>query len=130
MRILIRVVLAACAIACAPPQRHSQRDDRIGAAVQLTRRCAGSPLAKWNIRGTAAGADCNVLVVDTSTVLDDASTEAIHYGTGEYGVVDGGVRRLMVERSFRGVAYRDGSGRVRTYGDVTPREAEALQPCR
>ena len=63
-------------------------------------------------------------------VLDDSLVEAIHYGTGPYAVVDGGVRQFTREPAFRGVAYRDRIGRVRTYGDLTQREAEDLQPCR
>jgi hypothetical protein len=126
------VGLAACLLGtvCAPRQQPSPRDDRIAAASLLTRRCAASRLAKWNIRGIAAGDDCSVLLVDTSMVLDDSLTEAIHYGTGAYAVVEGGVRHFSRARAFRGVAYRDRTGHLRTYGDLTQREAEELQPCR
>lgn len=124
--------LTACLMAtvCAPRQQRAPREEHIVAASQLTGRCAVSRLAKWNIRGTAAGADCNVLIVDTSMVLEDSLVEAIHYGTGAYAVVDGGVRRFTRDRAFRGVAYRDRTGHVWTYGDLTRREAEELQPCR
>jgi hypothetical protein len=123
---------AACLIAatCAPRQQPSAREHRIAAASQFTKHCAASRLAKWNIRGAAAGADCGILLVDTSMVLDDSLTEAIHYGTGAYGVVEGGVRRFTRERDFRGVAYRDRTGHVRTFGDLPQGEAEDLQPCR
>ncbi len=121
--------MCVMATVCAPRQQQSPRDERIAAASLLTRRCAASRLAKWNIRGVAAGADCSVLLVDTSMVLNDSLVEAIHYGTGPYAVVDGGVRQFSA-RSFRGVAYRDRIGRVRTYGNLTQREAEELQPCR
>jgi hypothetical protein len=124
------LAVAVLAIACAPRQQQSPRDERIAAASLLTKRCAVSRLAKWNIRGVAAGADCNVLLVDTSMVLDDSLVEAIHYGTGPYAVVDGGVRQFTRLRAFRGVAYRDRIGRVRTYGDLTRTEAEELRPCR
>src|SRR4051794_37231829 len=99
--------LAACllAAACAPRPAQPLREERIAAASLLTRRCAASRLAKWNIRGSATGADCAILLVDTSTVLDDSLTESIHYGTGPYAVVDGGVRRFTREREFRGVVY-------------------------
>ncbi|MGH9422938.1 MAG: hypothetical protein ACRD3J_23385, partial [Thermoanaerobaculia bacterium] len=82
---LIRISgLAVCLIAtvCAPRQVPSPREARITAASQLAGRCAVSRLAKWNIRGVAAGADCRVLLVDTSMVLGDSIVEAIHYGTG------------------------------------------------
>lgn len=121
--------VAVFVIGCAPPQQQSPREERIAAASLLTRHCAASRLAKWNIRGIAAGADCGVLLVDTSMVLDDSLVEAIHYGTGPYAVVDGGVRQFS-RRSFRGVAYRDRIGRVRAYGNLTQGEAEELRPCR
>lgn len=127
---LTRVLaIAMLAVACAPPQQQSPREERIAAALLLTRQCAVSRLAKWNIHGVAAGPDCSVLLVETSMVLDDSLVEAIHYGTGPYAVVDGGVRQFSA-RSFRGVAYRDRIGRVRTYGNLTQTEAEELQPCR
>jgi len=121
--------MCVMATVCAP-QQLSPREERIAAASLLTRRCAVSRLAKWNIRGVAAGADCSILLVDTSMVLDDSLVEAIHYGTGPYAVVDGGVRQFTRLRAFRGVAYRDRIGRVRTYGNLTQAEAEELQPCR
>ena len=128
MIILRTLGLAFCLIACAPHEP-SPREQRMSAASLLTDRCAASRLSKWNIRGIAAGADCNVLFVDTSMVLDDSIVEAIHYGSGPYAVVDGGVRRFGRERAFRGVAYRDRTGRVWTYGDLSRAEAEELRPC-
>jgi hypothetical protein len=125
----VALAILLLATACAPPPR-SPRDEHIAAASRLTDRCAASRLAKWNIRGTAAGADCSVLLVDTSMVLEDSLVEAIHYGTGAYKVVDGGVRLFTRERAFRGVVYRDRTGRVWTYGDLARSEAEELQPCR
>jgi hypothetical protein len=113
---------------CAP--HPSPRDAQIAAASTLTVRYAASAMAKWSLRGSAAGADCNVLLVETPVVLDDALVEAIHYGTGAYAVIDGGVRRFTRERAFRAVVYRDRTGRVWTYGDLAQSEAEGLQRCR
>jgi len=113
--------------ACMP---RTQRDEQIAAASTLTDRCAASRLARWNLRGRAAGADCSVLLVDTSMVLDDALVEAIHYGTGAYAVVDGGVRRFTRDHDFASVIYRDRTGRVWTYGGLPRDEAKELQPCR
>ncbi|MGA8808944.1 MAG: hypothetical protein WB973_13790 [Thermoanaerobaculia bacterium] len=124
----LAVLLAATV--CTPRQRPSAREHRIAAAALFTRRCAASRLARWNIRGVAAGVDCNILIVDTSMVLDDSLTESIHYGTGAYAVVDGGVRHFAYDRSFRGVVYHDRTGHIRTYGELTQAEAEDLQPCR
>ena len=126
----IGVVLFLAATVCTPRQPLSAKEHRVAAAALFTRRCEASRLARWNIRGVAAGADCDVLIVDTSMVLDDSLAEAIHYGTGRYAVVDGGVRRFSDQRSFRGVAYRDRTGRIRTFGELTHAEAEDLQPCR
>ena len=130
MDIVRSLGLAVCLVACVPRQQPSPRQDRIAAASTFTGRCAASRLAKWNIRGTAAGGDCSILLVDTSMVLEDSLVEAIHYGTGAYAVVDGGVRHFIRERAFRGVAYRDRTGHVWTYGDLSRREAEELRPCR
>lgn len=124
------VALAILLAAACAQQPRTPRDAHINAAASLTDRCAASRLARWNIRGRAAGADCRVLLVDTSMVLEDSLVEAIHYGTGAYAVVDGGVRRFTRERAFRGVVYRDRTGRLWTYGDLVRREAEELQPCR
>ena len=55
--------------------------------------------------------------------------EAMHYGAGAYGVVDGGVQRFCRDRSFRGVAYKDSSGRIWTYGNVTAQDAATLPRC-
>ena len=126
----IGLAVFLAATVCTPRQPPSARKHRVAAAVLFTRHCAASRLARWNIRGVAAGADCGILIVDTSMVLDDSLTEAIHYGIGAYAVVDGGVRHFTHERSFRGVAYRDRTGHIRTYGELTQAEAEDLQPCR
>lgn len=121
------LTLSLLLAACMP---RTERDEQIAAAALLTDRCAASRLAKWNIRGRAGGADCKALLVDTSMVLDDALVEAIHYGSGPYAVVDGGVRRFTRDHAFDTVVYRDRTGRVWTYGDLARGEAKELQPCR
>jgi hypothetical protein len=125
MRTLIVCLLL---IACAP--HRSPHDAQISAASALTARYASSTLAKWHLRGSAAGADCKVLLVETPMVLDDSFVEAMHYGTGACAVVDGGVRRFSREHAFRGVVYSDHTGRAWTYGDLAHAEADGLQPCR
>ena len=130
MGLFRNVALVAGLIACAPAPQHSARHDRIEAASLLAARFAASPLAKWNVRGTAAGADCGVLVVETPMVLEDSLVEAIHYGTGAGAVYDGGVRHFSRERAFRGVVYRDATGRVWMYGDLSQADQEKLEPCR
>ena len=56
--------------------------------------------------------------------------EAMHYGTGAYGLYAGGVNQFSRDRTFRGVAYKDGSGQLWFYGNVSRAEAESLRPCR
>ena len=55
--------------------------------------------------------------------------EALHYGAGAYGVYDGGVQRFSRDRAFRGVAYKDSSGRIWTYGNVSVAEVAAMKRC-
>jgi hypothetical protein len=106
-----------------------QVDSRLDAAGFFTKRYSRSPLSVWNVRGAVAGADCDVFLVETSVVMNDAMVEALHYGAGAYGVVEGGVQRFYRDRAFRGVAYRDSAGHVWKYGDVTRSEAETLKRC-
>ncbi len=121
------VAVSLFAAFCAPQR---PRDVRIASASTLTDRCVASRLSKWNLHASAAGADCDVLLVETPVVLDDSLVEAIHYGSGVYAVIDGGVRRFGREHAFRAVAYRDVTGRIWTYGPLTQGETESLQPCR
>ena len=104
--------------------------DRDIAAKVLTERYAQSRFAPWNVHAAAAGSDCAVLLVQTSVILEPGMVEALHYGAGPYDVVDGGVRQFYPERTFRGVVYKDSTGRVWNYGSVSAREAETLPLCR
>lgn len=104
-------------------------DSRLEAAGTFTQRYSRSPLAAWNVHGFVAGTDCDVFLVETSVVMNDAMVEALHYGAGAYGVVDGGVQRFYRDGAFRGVAYRDAAGHVWKYGDVSRSEAETLKRC-
>jgi hypothetical protein len=106
------------------------RDIRIAAADAFTGRYAHSRLSGWDIRASAAGVDCDVLFVRTSIILEDSLIEAMHYGAGAYDVYTGGVQQFCRDRTFRGVAYKDASEKVWTYGAVTIGEGESLQPCR
>jgi hypothetical protein len=127
-RVLMMFVLitAACGSDAPPAPTHHAR---VVAAQLFTQRFAHSRFAEWKIRANAAGSDCDVLLVQTPVVMEDAMVEALHYGAGAYGVVNGGVQRFARDRSFRAVAYKDSSGRLWTYGDVTAARAETLKPC-
>ena len=123
----IALVVLFCFIACHSNPEH---DKRIAAAKQLTKRYEHSRFSAWKLRARAAGADCDVLFVQTANVLDDSLVEAMHYGGNDYQMVEGGVRQFSHDRKFRGVAYQDASERIWTYGAVTPTEGESLEPCR
>jgi hypothetical protein len=119
----------ALIIACESNPKPSPHDLRVAAARAVTQRYAHSRLESWRIRASAAGSDCDVLLVDTSVLMEDSMVEALHYGGGAYDVDGGGVERVCRARAFRGVAYRDSAARLWTYGDVTADEARTLRPC-
>lgn len=102
---------------------------RVSSASVLTERYSHSRLSDWHVRASAAGRDCAVLFVETSMIMDDSIVEAIHYGAGAYDVLEGGVQNFYRERTFRGVAYKDPTGRIWTYGGVTRIEAEKVSRC-
>lgn len=116
--------------AAAPITTGAINDDvRIASAVLLTSRYARSPLAEWNIRVKAAGPDCKILVVNIGVIMDDSMIEAMHYGAGPYGIFEGGVKRYYLERSFRGVAYKDASGKTWPFGSLSESESKEPDPC-
>jgi hypothetical protein len=104
-------------------------DVRINAAAAFTDRYARSRMTAWKLRAHAAGEDCTVLFIETPIILEDSMVEAMHYGAGAYDVTAGGVQQFSRDRTFRSVTYKDGSGRIWTYGGITPGEAGALKAC-
>src|SRR3954469_3807625 len=129
MRLHGLVIVGLLAAACELRPTHPKNDARIVAATAFTDRYAHSRFARWNVRASARGRNCDVLLVETDMVMEDSMVEAMHYGAGAYGVVDGGVQRFYRDLSFRGVAYKDSSGRIWAYGDVTARDAATLSQC-
>ena len=125
-RFLFLIVLL---LACESNPKPSPVDLRIAAARVFTQRYASSRLAAWKVRAAAAGRDCDVLLVDTSIIMEDSMVEALHYGGGAYDVGGGGVETFCRARAFRGVAYKDSTERIWTYGDVTPDEVQRLRRC-
>ncbi|MFL6246472.1 MAG: hypothetical protein ACJ74H_10645 [Thermoanaerobaculia bacterium] len=125
MRFLL--LLFFFAVAC---ESNPEHDRHIAAANVLTRQYTQSRFSSWKVQAQAAGADCDVLFVRTSNVLDDSTVEAIHYGATAYDVIPGGVQRFYRDHAFRGVAYQDVSERVWTYGMLTLAEGELLERCR
>ena len=127
----VAVILSvlACAVGCDSRPRPITSVAHVAAATRFNDVYSRSRLAKWNLRAHAAGTDCKVLFVETSMILDDSLVEALHYGAGAYAVYDGGVQRFCREGAFRGTAYRDRSGRVWPFGEVTESEASALTQC-
>ena len=126
--LLIAALLAAAACGSHPPSPR-KRDAHVVAADLFTQRYAHSRFAGWKVHARAIGSNCDVLLVETSVIMEDSMVEALHYGAGLYGVVDGGVRRFSSDRCFRGVAYKDFSGRTWTYGAVTEAETGASKRC-
>lgn len=130
MKLRCLMLVALLAAACHSRQPSTpEHDVRIVAANLFTQRYAHSRFAGWKVRATARGRDCGVLLVETGVIMEDSMVEAMHYGAGAYGVVDGGVQRFYRDRSFRAVAYKDSSGRIWAYGDVTASEAATLKQC-
>jgi len=126
----VALFLMIVAAACDSNPHPATVNAHVVAANALTREYAQSRLARWSLKARAAGSDCDVLFVETPMILDDALVEALHYGAGAYAIHIGGVDRFCRERAFRGTAYRDRSGRVRTFGEVGSAEAAGLKPCR
>ena len=121
-------ILILLTAACESNLRPATGNDRVLAADAWTRHYAESRLKKWSLRAHAAGGDCNVLYVETPMLLEDSLIEALHYGTGAYAIYEGrGVQYFCRQRAFRGVAYRDRSGSVWTFGNVSA--SEALDRC-
>jgi hypothetical protein len=116
--------------ACGRQPRPATHDRFVAASQRLTDAYAASRMAKWSFHAHAAGSDCDVLVLETPMILADSVVDAIHYGAGGHAVPPGGVYGFARERGFRGTAYTDRSRKFWTFGDVTPAEAAALEPCR
>ena len=123
LRTLLFLALIAGCTQKQPPDHH------ITDANGVTRTFAASRFASWNIRATANGRDCAALVIQTSMLLEDSMVEAMHYGAGSYDTYKGGLKQFTREHEFRGVAYRDVSGRVWRYDDVSQQEAEGADVC-
>jgi hypothetical protein len=120
---ILALLIAMCDSRPRLPNNH------VASANVFTNRYAHSRFAGWKVRASARGRDCDVLLVETDMVMEDSMVEAMHYGAGAYGVVDGGVQRFYRDRSFRGVAYKDSSGRIWAYGDVTAHDAATMPRC-
>jgi hypothetical protein len=132
----ILLALAACssdvnprtAVTGTRPAPRPPRGARVVAAAELTKLYANSTLKEWDVRASVTGADCRVLFVETPVIMEKTMVEAMHYGTSTYSVVAGrSIDQFSREREFRGVAYRDGSGNVWTFGAITNDETEP--PC-
>ena len=127
------LLIAGSACGCHPretPRQLAQHRIHVDAARHLTDLYSKSRLSAWNVRASAAGAECDVLHIDVSIVMEDTMVEALHYGAGAYEVYGGGVQHFSRDQAFRAVAYEDCSRRIWTYGPLSPTEAESLAPCR
>jgi hypothetical protein len=119
----VMALLLLSVLACERANQH------IAAAGTLTRRYAQSRFEKWNVRASAAGRDCGVLLVETSIILDDSMVEAMHYGAGPYAVDGRGMQHYSREAAFHGVVYKDATDRVWTYGELGEEEPTTIAVC-
>jgi hypothetical protein len=120
-----RMTNAAVSTPSALPLRPLQRNVRVQAATLFTDRYSQPPFTEWHIHASAAGRDHSMLLVQVGVILDESMVEAMHYGTGAYDKY-GGVQRFSIEQTFRGVLYRDVSGKCWRYGKVTADDERAF----
>lgn len=112
------------------PLRPERPAHYVAAAQELGALYSNSPLREWKLRVNAAGADCDMLFIHVSIIMEDAMIEALHYGAGAYDIYEGGPRQFVDDRAFRGVAYQDATQRIWTFGNVTSAEAQQTKFCR
>ena len=86
--------------------------------------------ANQDLKASVAGSDCLVLLIRSHTRLNDTAVETIHYGIGSFTAYKGGAAQFADDEKFRAVVYRDGSGKLWTYGSTTIDEAQSLPSCR
>lgn len=128
--LLTTMILIACESRRPEPPRVPMADlDHSDSVNSFNTRYRNSRFSQWDLRASAAGSRCDVLLVQTKILLDEPMIEALHYGAITYDPYEGGVQQFSRDRAFRGVTYRDPSGRVWAYGAVSVREAEKLAPC-
>jgi hypothetical protein len=133
VRFTAALLVALTGVNCGPARHAAPTAStrvRIDAARTFTDLYSHSRLAGWDIHANAAGANCEVLRIEVSIIMEDSMVEAMHYGAGSYDVYAGGVQHFSQDRTFRAVSYRDASGRVWTYGPLSMSQAKALVPCR
>ena len=105
--IRIAIVIALVLVTGCKSNRTVDPRVYVHAARVFTMRYTESRLEPWHVHATAAGNDCNVLLVETDVVMADAMVDALHSGDGTYDVYPGGVAGFSRDRAFRGVVYRD-----------------------
>ena len=104
-------------------------DPRADRSVHAALECT-ELYAEHDLRASAAGDDCLVLLMQAETRLSDATVESIQYGTGDVAGYDGGVQQFLEDRRFRAVVYEDADGGLWTFGSITDDEAHSLKACR
>ena len=113
-----------------PPKPSISRAAYIESANTFTDQYGPSTLPAWQLHATAAGANCDVLVVESEAVLETPFVDALHYGSGTEALHKGGVQTFYRRASFRGVVYKDSTNRSWAFGNVSEDEVQRLQPCR
>jgi hypothetical protein len=102
----------------------------IESASIFTDQYGASQLPAWQLHASAAGGNCDVLLVESKVVLETPFVDALHYGTGSEDVHKGGVQTFYRRASFRGVVYKDSTNRTWSFGNVSEDESQHLEPCR
>ena len=103
-------------------------DPRADRLAHAARECT-ELYAAHDLRASAAGDDCLVLLVHAETRLSDTAVESIHYGTGDGAGYAGGLRQVLEDRGVRAVVYEDADRGLWTFGSITDDEAHSLKPC-
>jgi len=125
---ILAVAVACIAMACRP-RVISPEEFRNDAATFLTGRYADSRIAHWRVRARTAGPECTVLHLHLAIPADDATIESLHYGSGPYDVVPGGINRYFRDNAFLGVAYEDQNERIWTYGGISRKDFRSMDRC-
>ncbi|HSY50411.1 MAG TPA: hypothetical protein VLC46_16485 [Thermoanaerobaculia bacterium] len=116
----LATLLILFATAC--HQQSSAGRERIASAAALTKIYAGSRVSGLRLEAKAAPMDRSILLIRIGIPVDDSQVEAIHYGTGSFGVTPNGIRRFYLDHRFRGVIYQDATGATWAYGSVRTEE--------
>jgi hypothetical protein len=122
----------ALSLAITEMQGQATRTRRFEAAEEVTERASNSILSPFEIKGSVAGPQCDLLLVTIGPTMGPPAIESLHEGRVAYGqAFPKGVRALAIDGGFRGTIYRDGVGNLWWFGsNVDKNDAEQARACR